>query len=34
MSLYCSEPSSAKAPSAVTLIRDIIEEPSRIIRIF
>jgi hypothetical protein len=34
MTLYCSEPSSAKAPSAMTLVRDITEEPSRITRIF
>jgi hypothetical protein len=34
MTLYCSEPSSANAPSIVTLIRDITEEPNRITRIF
>jgi len=34
ITLYCFEPSSAKAPSIVTLVRDVTEEPSRITRIF
>jgi hypothetical protein len=34
MTLYYCEPSSAKAPSIVTLVRDVTEEPSRITRIF